>query len=65
MLSGYVPSVPVVYMYAAKKSYQFHGPKWEKILRETTGCEMIPVNDGHWFMRNFKEFVCDTIKRRI
>lgn len=65
LLSGYIPSVPVVYMYATKKSYQFHGPKWLNFLRETEGCEIHPIDDGHWFMKKFKNFVADVIKRRI
>lgn len=31
-LKGYRPSVPVVYLYAQKKLFQFHGPKWLKLF---------------------------------
>jgi hypothetical protein len=65
LLAQYVPSVPVVYMYGAKKSFMFHGPKWINFLRETEGCEIHPINDLHWFMKDFKSFVNDTIIRRI
>ena len=27
-LSGYQPSVPLTYLYAKDKSFQFHGNKW-------------------------------------
>lgn len=32
LLKGYIPSVPVVYMYGTKKPFLFHGPKWETWL---------------------------------
>lgn len=29
----YVPSVPLVYLYAQKKPFQFHGAKWMNYLK--------------------------------
>jgi len=37
-LYKYRPSVPVVYLYAKNKPFQFHGTKWMKFLDETPGC---------------------------
>lgn len=65
LLSGYIPSVPVVYMFGLKKPFQFHGAKWLNYLKDTEGCECHPINDGHWFMKKFKDFVADTIRRRV
>lgn len=38
MLYKYVPSVPIVYLYAKKKPFQFHGNKWLNYLNETPNC---------------------------
>lgn len=38
MLYKYVPSVPVVYLYAKKKPFQFHGEKWLNYLANTPNC---------------------------
>jgi hypothetical protein len=32
-LSGYMPSVPVVYLYGKKKPFHFHGNKWLTLLQ--------------------------------
>lgn len=32
-LYKYTPSVPIVYLYATKKPFQFHGDKWINFLK--------------------------------
>lgn len=38
ILYRYVPSVPIVYLYAKKKPFQFHGNRWLNYLNETPNC---------------------------
>lgn len=37
-LYKYVPSVPIVYLFAKKKPFQFHGNKWLNFLKDTPNC---------------------------
>lgn len=36
-LANYHPSVPCSYLYGKVKPFQFHGEKWEKIVKESGG----------------------------
>jgi hypothetical protein len=62
-LDGYVPSVPVTYMFGTHKPAQFHGSKWLNYLKKNNG-EFHSFEAGHWFMKKFKQPVVDIIKRR-
>ena len=64
-LNRYVPSCPIVYLYAKKKPFQFHGEKWMKFLDSTPNCEVHSFDAGHWFMKKYDKFVLELINRRI
>ena len=58
-LKGYRPSVPVVYMYAGKKPFQFHGQRWINYIEKNkeNHYEIHEMQAGHWFMKNFPKFI--------
>lgn len=62
-LASYEPSAPVCFIYGEKNPFKWVGPKWVKYLKETPGCEIHPVAAGHWFMKDYKNFVLDAIRR--
>jgi len=64
-LYKYVPSVPVVYLYAKKKPFQFHGQKWMNYLNNTPNCEVHGFDAGHWFMKKYNKFIIELINRRL
>ena len=66
-LKGYQPSVPVVYCYAGKKPFQFHGQKWMNYMTNNRDnhCEVHEVQAGHWFMKKYPKFITDLIIRRV
>ncbi len=64
-LKSYTPSVPVVYLYGSVKPFFFHGDKWLNWLKNTPNCECHVINAGHWFMRPFKKFVIECIRKRL
>lgn len=37
LLKGYHPSVPIIYLYAGKKPFQFHGDKWVQEVKKSGG----------------------------
>ena len=43
----------------------FHTEKFLNLLRNETNSEVHEVNDGHWVMRNNKDFLIDLINKRI
>lgn len=65
VLYKYVPSVPVVYLYAKKKPFQFHGERWMKYLTKTPDCEVHGFDGGHWFMKKYNKFIIEVINRRV
>ena len=67
-LTRYRPSVPTVYLYAQKKPFQFHGPKWCSLFEgpsKLENYEMHGMDAGHWFMKKYAKFITDLISRRI
>ena len=53
LLKGYVPRVPVLYLYGKKKPYHFHSAKWEALLRKDNRSAVVEMTDsGHWVMRD-------------
>jgi gamma-glutamylcyclotransferase (GGCT)/AIG2-like uncharacterized protein YtfP len=64
-LYRYRPSVPIVYVYAQKKPFQFHGDKWLNYLRENEGCETHAMETNHWIMNKYASFLTELIRRRL
>lgn len=64
-LHKYVPSVPIVYLYAKKKPFQFHGDRWLNYLKDTPNCQVHGFDAGHWFMKKYNKFVIELINRRV
>ena len=64
-LYRYVPSVPVVYLYATKKPAMFHSEKWFNFLKETEKCEAHAMDCGHWIMNKYGKDLTSIILRRI
>ena len=68
-LRGYRPSVPIVYMYAKNKPFQFHGPKWLRLFNpEDQNCKNNEIHEmatGHWIMKKYPKLITDLIIRRI
>lgn len=62
-LANYKPSVPVCFIYGEKNPFAWVGPKWTQYLKETQGCEIHGLAAGHWFMKDYKNFVLDAIRR--
>ena len=63
----YRPSMPIVYLYAEIKPFQFHGPKWTKWINENKerGCEIHGLQYNHWIMKKFPKFVTELIVRKL
>jgi hypothetical protein len=61
----YVPSAPVVYLYASKKPFQFAGEKWNNYLMENARCENHAMDSGHWIMNKHGRFITDLVLRRF
>lgn len=58
VLPGYRPTVPVFYLYGARKPFHFHSGRWLKILAADTRCRVLAVERaGHWLMLDQPELV--------
>ena len=65
LFKNYTPSCSIAYVYGKNKSFMFHTEKFLNLLRNETNSEVHEVNDGHWVMRNNKDFLIDLINKRI
>lgn len=45
------PTVPMLYMYAKRKPFQFHARSWIEYLKSRPGNEVIGFDTGHWVMQ--------------
>lgn len=61
---GYRPQCPLLYFYGKNKPYNFHSSKWEMILANAQGSEVVAVpNAGHWLMLDQHEVVASKMER--
>ncbi|KAM3139171.1 hypothetical protein pb186bvf_008769 [Paramecium bursaria] len=64
-LAGYVPSVPLVFIYGEDKPFHFHSEKWRLVLSKDKDSEFIGLPCGHWIMRQQNDFLVAKIKSRL
>ncbi len=58
LIGRYRPGCPILYFYGKRKPYNFHSQKWEMILANSPGSEVVAVpKAGHWLMLDQHEFV--------
>ncbi len=64
LIKRYRPGCPILYFYGKSKPYNFHSFKWETILTNSPGSEVVAVpNAGHWLMLDQHEFVASRMER--
>ena len=64
----FVPSWPMLYIYARRKLFQFQSASWVAALRERPGSEALEFDTGHWVMtskpQDFNRAVADWLGRQ-
>lgn len=60
-LKHYRPQSPVLYFYGTRKKFMFHSPEWLEILEASPGNEIVPIDSGHWLMKEQP----DEVNRRM
>lgn len=52
-----VPPCPMLFFYGTRKPFLFHSREWAQELAQRPGCQVVPLNAGHWVMLDqAKEF---------
>ena len=52
------PDCPILFFYGSRKPAMFHSLAWEKTLRRSDKCEVVPVsNRFHWLMDGNSDFI--------
>ena len=46
----YKPSIPMLFIYGAKKPFMFHSPEWMQKIDICEGSQVIAMDAGHWMM---------------
>lgn len=49
------PPCPMLYLYGARKPFQFHSVAWADTLALRPGCRVVPMATGHWVMGSAPE----------
>lgn len=49
------PPCPMLYLYGARKPFQFHSAAWADALAARPGCRVVPMRTGHWVMCDASE----------
>lgn len=49
------PSVPMLFIYGAKKPFMFHSPEWQHEIDSRKDSQVIAMSTGHWMMRDAPE----------
>jgi pimeloyl-ACP methyl ester carboxylesterase len=44
------PPVPMLFIYGARKAFQFHSAAWADALAARPGCEVRALQTRHWVM---------------
>jgi pimeloyl-ACP methyl ester carboxylesterase len=57
------PLVPTLYVYATKKPFQFHSPRWLQALQQRDDCQVLAMSTGHWMMHTRTEELNQAIIR--
>jgi len=52
LLRGYRPTVPVLYVYGARKPASFHTESWLRYLNARPDSRVIRLDSGHWVMKH-------------
>ncbi len=64
LVGRYRPGCPILYFYGENKLFHFHSTKWEKIVAESRGSEVVAVpGAGHWLMLDNHEFVASKMEQ--
>lgn len=49
------PPCPMLFIYGTRKPFMFHSDAWADALRAQPGCQVLPLDTGHWVMRDQPE----------
>jgi pimeloyl-ACP methyl ester carboxylesterase len=54
---------PLLFIYGRAKPFMFHSPTWAARLARRPGCDVVPLDTGHWAMKDNPAAVNQAILR--